>query len=159
PGNMVRLRYGFVVKCTGCEKDANGQVKTVFAEVFPDSKSGTPGADQYKVKGNLHWVSAAHAYRAEVRLYERLFAHPQPGQRREGDPEGMERDYLDDINPDSIRVIEALLEPALRTAKPEERFQFERHGYFVADRRDSTEGSPIFNRTVSLKDSWGKDKF
>ena len=156
PGNTVRLRYGFVVKCTGCEKDADGKVHTVFAEYFPDSKSGTPGADNYKVKGNLHWVSAAHAYSAEVRLYDRLFAHPHPGQRREGDPEGMERDFLADINPDSVRVIKALLEPALRAAKPEERFQFERHGYFVADRRDSAEGSPVFNRTVSLKDSWGK---
>ncbi len=156
PGNMVRLRYGYVVKCTGCEKDANGNVQTVFAEYLPDSKSGTPGADQYKVKGNLHWVSAAHAYNAKVKLYDRLFAHPQPGQRREGDPEGLERDFLDDINPDSIRVIEALLEPALRAAKPEERFQFERHGYFVADRHDTTEGAPLFNRTVPLKDSWTK---
>jgi len=156
PGNTVRLRYGYVVKCTGCEKDANGRVSTVFAEYFPDSKSGTPGADSYKVKGNLHWVSAAHACSAEVRLYDRLFAHPHPGQRRENDPEGMERDFLADINPDSVRVIEALLEPALRAARPEERFQFERHGYFVADRHASAEGPPVFNRTVPLKDSWGK---
>jgi len=156
PGNTVRLRYGYVVKCTGCEKDADGNVQTVFAEYLPDSKSGTPGADQYKVKGNLHWVSAAHAYNAKVKLYDRLFAHPQPGQRREGDPEELERSFLDDINPDSIRVIEALLEPALRAAKPEDRFQFERHGYFVADRHDSTEGAPHFNRTVPLKDSWTK---
>ena len=156
PGNTVRLRYGYVVKCTGCEKDASGRVNTVFAEYFPDSKSGTPGADLYKVKGNLHWVSAAHACSAEVRLYDRLFAHPQPGQRREGDPEGMERNFLGDINPDSVRAIEALLEPALKAAKPEERFQFERHGYFVADRHDSTEGAPVFNRAVPLKDSWAK---
>lgn len=156
PGNTVRLRYGYVVKCTGCEKDADGNVTAVFAEYLPDSKSGTPGADQYKVKGNLHWVGAAHAYRAEVRLYDRLFAHPYPGQRREGDPEGAERDFLDDLNPDSVRIIEACLEPALRAAKPEERFQFERHGYFVADRHDSAEGTPVFNRTVSLKDSWAK---
>ncbi|MDR2014477.1 MAG: glutamine--tRNA ligase/YqeY domain fusion protein [Azoarcus sp.] len=156
PGNTVRLRYGYVVKCTGCEKDANGRITTVFAEYFPDSKSGTPGADQYKVKGNLHWVSVAHAYNAEVRLYDRLFVCPHPGQRREGGLEGMERNFLDDINTDSIRVIKALLEPALRAAKPEERFQFERHGYFVADRHDSVEGAPVFNRTVALKDSWMK---
>jgi glutaminyl-tRNA synthetase len=156
PGNTVRLRYGYVVKCTGCEKNANGQVTTVFAEYFPDSKSGTPGADQYKVKGNLHWVSAACATSAEVRLYDRLFACPHPGQRRESDPEGVERDFLDDINPDSIRVIEALLEPTLGAARPEDIFQFERHGYFVADRFDSAEGAPVFNRAVTLKDSWAK---
>ncbi|ANQ83975.1 glutaminyl-tRNA synthetase [Azoarcus olearius] len=156
PGNTVRLRYGYVVKCTGCEKDADGNVTAVLAEYMADSKSGTPGADNYKVKGNLHWVSAAHGYAAEIRLYDRLFAHPHPGQRREGDPEGYERSFLEDINPDSKRVIRAWLEPALRAAKPEERFQFERHGYFVADRRDSVDGAPVFNRTVTLKDSWAK---
>lgn len=156
PGNTVRLRYGYVVKCTGCEKDADGKVTAVLAEYMADSKSGTPGADNYKVKGNLHWVSAAHGYAAEIRLYDRLFAHPHPGQRREGDPEGYERSFLEDINPDSKRVIRAWLEPALRAAKPEERFQFERHGYFVADRRDSVDGAPVFNRTVTLKDSWAK---
>ncbi|MDR3213827.1 MAG: glutamine--tRNA ligase/YqeY domain fusion protein [Azoarcus sp.] len=156
PGNTVRLRYGYVVKCTGCEKDAAGKVTAVFAEYFPDSRSGTPGADNYKTKGNLHWVCAAHAYTAEVRLYDRLFAQPHPGQRREGDPEGFERDFLDDINPDSIRVVEARLEPALRAARAEDRFQFERHGYFVADRYDSAEGAPVFNRAIPLKDSWAK---
>ena len=156
PGNMVRLRYGYVVKCTGCEKDAEGNVVKVFAEYMPDSKSGTPGADNYKVKGNLHWVSAAHGYATEVRLYDRLFAHPHPGQRREGDAEDVERDFLDDINPDSKKVITAWLEPALRAAHAEEHFQFERHGYFVVDRRDSEEGKPVFNRTVTLKDSWAK---
>lgn len=156
PGNTVRLRYGYVVKCTGCDKDADGKVTTVYAEYMPDSKSGTPGADNYKVKGNLHWVSAAHGYQAEVRLYDRLFAYPHPGQRREGDAEGLERSFLDDINPDSRRVITAWLEPSLKGAAAEDRFQFERHGYFVADRRDSTAGAPVFNRTVTLKDSWAK---
>ena len=156
PGNMVRLRYGFVVKCTGCEKDAAGTVTTVFAEYMPDSRSGTPGADTYKVKGNLHWVSVAHAYEAEVRIYDRLFAHPHPGQRREGDAPELERDFLTDINPDSRRSLIAYLEPILKDARPEEHFQFERHGYFVADRIDSKPGSPAFNRTVTLKDSWAK---
>jgi len=156
PGNMVRLRYGYVVRCTGCEKDADGNVTAVFAEYMPDSKSGTPGADNYKVKGNLHWVSARHGYQAEVRLYDRLFAHPHPGARREGDGPDVERDFLDDLNPESKTVITAWLEPALRRARPEERFQFERHGYFVADRIDSRDGAPVFNRTVTLKDSWGK---
>ncbi|MBC9072250.1 glutamine--tRNA ligase/YqeY domain fusion protein [Thauera sp. CAU 1555] len=156
PGNMARLRYGFVIKCTGCEKDADGNTTAVLAEYMPDSKSGTPGADNYKVKGNLHWVSAAHGYQAEVRLYDRLFAHPYPGARREGDAEGVERSFLDDLNPESMRVIRAWLEPSLKHARPEDRFQFERHGYFVADRRDSRDGAPVFNRTVTLKDTWKK---
>ena len=156
PGNMVRLRYGFVVRCTGCEKDADGNITAVLAEYMPDSKSGTPGADNYKVKGNLHWVSAAHGYEAQVRIYDRLFAHPHPGQRREGDAPDFERDFLTDINPDSKRIITAYLEPALKDARPEEHFQFERHGYFVADRVDSKPGAPVFNRTVTLKDSWAK---
>jgi glutaminyl-tRNA synthetase len=150
PGNTARLRHGFIVKCVGCEKDETGRVAAVHCEYLPDSKSGTPGADAYKVKGNLHWVSAAHAYPAEVRLYDRLFANPAPGSG--------ERDFLDDLNPDSVRVITAQLEPALKTARPEERFQFERHGYFVADRTDSREAAPVFNRTVTLKDSWGKGR-
>ncbi|MBV2235582.1 MAG: glutamine--tRNA ligase/YqeY domain fusion protein [Sterolibacterium sp.] len=156
PGNLVRLRYGFVVKCLGCDKDADGQVIAVHAELQPDSKSGTPGADNYKVKGNLHWVSARHAYQAEVRLFDRLFALPHPGARREGDDETVERNYLDDINPDSKQVITAYLEPALKNAQAEESFQFERHGYFVADRVDTQPGQPVFNRSVTLRDSWGK---
>ena len=156
PGNMVRLRYGFVVKCTGFEKDAAGTITAVLAEYMPDSRSGTPGADNYKVKGNLHWVSVTHGYEAEVRIYDRLFAHPHPGQRREGDAPDYERDFLTDLNPDSRRSITAYLEPALKNAQPEDRFQFERHGYFVADRVDSKPGAPVFNRTVTLKDSWAK---
>jgi glutaminyl-tRNA synthetase len=148
PGNEVRLRYGFVVKCTGADKDAAGSVVAVHCEYYPDSKSGTPGADKYKVKGNIHWVCANSAYRAEVRLYDRLFRVPHPGA---GD-----RSFLDDINPDSKRVIGACLEPALKDAQPEDRFQFERHGYFVADRVDSKPGAPVFNRAVTLRDSWGK---
>ncbi len=148
PGNMARLRHGYVVKCTGCDKDADGKVIAVHAEYLPDTKSGTPGADSVKVKGNLHWVSVAHAYPAEIRLYDRLFANPAPGSG--------ERNFLDDLNPESVRQITAQLEPALKAAQPEERFQFERHGYFVADRVDSRPGAPVFNRTVTLKDSWGK---
>ncbi len=148
PGNQVRLRYGYVVKCLGCEKDAAGNVTTVHCEYLPDTKSGTPGADSVKVKGNIHWVSAAHAYSAEVRLYDRLFQEAHPGA---GD-----RNYLDDINPDSVKTINAQLEPALKDAKPEDSFQFERHGYFVADRKDSQPGQPIFNRTVTLRDNWQK---
>ena len=156
PGNMARLRYGYVVKCIGCDKDENGKIVAVHCEYLPETKSGTPGADSVKVKGNLHWVSAAQSYAAEIRLYERLFKVPAPGSRREGDAPELERDFLDDLNPDSVQTISAQLEPCLREAGPEERFQFERHGYFVADRVDSRPGAPVFNRAVTLKDSWGK---
>jgi len=148
PGNMARLRYGYVVKCTGCEKDAAGNITAVLCEYLPETKSGTPGADSVKVKGNLHWVSARHAYACEVRLYDRLFKSENPGA---GD-----RDYIDDLNPNSKVVIHAQLEAALKDAKAEDHFQFERHGYFVADRVDSQPGAPVFNRAVTLKDSWGK---
>ncbi len=156
PGNMARLRYGYVVKCIGCDKDENGRITAVHCEYLPETKSGTPGADSVKVKGNLHWVSVAHAYAAEIRLYERLFKVPAPGARREGDAPDLERDFLDDLNPGAKQTITAQLEACLKDAKPEERFQFERHGYFVADRVDSREGKPVFNRAVTLKDSWGK---
>jgi len=148
PDGMVRLRYGYVVKCTDFEKDAAGKVTTVHCDYLPDTKSGTPGADAIKVKGNIHWVSAQHAYAAEVRLYDRLFKEAHPG-------EG-ETDYLTQLNPNSVKVITAQLEPSLKDAKPEDRFQFERHGYFVADRKDSEAGKPVFNRTVTLRDAWQK---
>ena len=132
PGNEVRLRFGYVVKCIGLQDGA------VHATWHPDSKSGTPGADKYKVKGNIHWVSARHAHAAPVHLYDRLFKVPNPG---------AERDFLQDLNPESKRTIQAQLEPALRDAKTGESFQFERHGYFIAERS-------AFNRSVTLKDSW-----
>ena len=150
PGNTVRLRYGFVVKCIGADKDAAGKITAVHCEYMADSKSGTPGSDNYKVKGNIHWVSARHAYAAEVRLYDRLFAVEAPG---EGG-----RDFIADLNPDSKLVITAQLEAALKDAAAEDRFQFERHGYFVADRIDSRPDAPVFNRAVTLKDSWAKGK-
>jgi glutaminyl-tRNA synthetase len=146
PGNSVRLRYGYVVKCIGCDKDAQGKVTAVHCEFIPNTKSGTPGADTVKVKGNIHWVSAKHAIATEVRLYDRLFkaAHPGAGGS----------DFVLDLNPDSKKTITAQLEPALKDAKAQERFQFERHGYFVADLVDSTPGAPKFNRAVTLRDSW-----
>jgi glutaminyl-tRNA synthetase len=150
PGNKVRLRYGFVVECTGCDKDDAGNIIAVHCSYFADSKSGTPGSDSYKVKGNIHWVSAQHAYAAEVRLYDRLFAAEAPG---EGG-----RDFIADLNPASKLVVRAQLEAALKDAAAEDRFQFERHGYFVADRVDSQPGAPVFNRAVTLKDSWSKGK-
>jgi glutaminyl-tRNA synthetase len=154
PGNMVRLRYGYVVKCIGCDKDADGNVTTVHCEYLPDTKSGTPGSDSVKVKGNIHWVSAAHAYEAEIRLYDRLFKEAHPGEGKNAD--GSDKDFLDDINPESVKTITAQLEASLQEAKPEDSFQFERHGYFVADRKDSVTGKPVFNRTVTLRDAWQK---
>jgi glutaminyl-tRNA synthetase len=148
PGNMVRLRYGYVVKCTGCEKDAAGNITVVHCEYLPDTKSGTPGADSVKVKGNIHWVSAAHAYQANIRLYDRLFKTPHPGSETDN--------YLDDLNPESVREISVQLEASLQQAQAGETFQFERHGYFVADRIESKPNAPVFNRTVTLRDTWQK---
>ncbi|MDY7579794.1 glutamine--tRNA ligase/YqeY domain fusion protein [Herbaspirillum sp. RTI4] len=148
PGNRVRLRYGYVVECTGCDKDEQGNITAVHCTYFPDSKSGTPGSATYKVKGNLHWVSAVHALQAEVRLYERLFIDPHP------DAGG--KDFKAALNPDSRQVLQAYLEPTLQDARPGDLFQFERHGYFVADQLDSTADKLVFNRAVTLKDSWGK---
>ncbi len=148
PGNKVRLRYGYVVECTGCDKDADGRITAVRCKYDPETKSGTAGAETVKVKGNVHWLSAKHSHAAEVRLYDRLFKVPHPGA---GDSE-----LAPGLNPDSKKVIKAQLETALRDAQPEERFQFERHGYFVADHIDSKPSSPRFNRSVTLRDSWNK---
>ncbi len=148
PGNKVRLRYGYVIECTGCAKDVHGNIIAVHANYIPDTKSGTPGADSVKVKGNIHWVSAAHALKAEVRLYDRLFLDAQP------DSGG--KDFKTCLNPDSRKVVTAWLEPTLDKAGRDERFQFERHGYFVADRKDSKRDAQVFNRVATMKDSWGK---
>ena len=180
PGAEVRLRYAYVVRCTGVEKDAQGNVTAVHCTYDPSTKSGAPGAEARKVMGNIHWLAAEDAVGAEVRLYDRLFRVPFPGARlpwgqrgaapeepaparaaavagdEDADAEPAERDYLDDLNPDSKRVIHAYVEPALAACRPEERFQFERHGYFVADLADHAPGRPVFNRAVTLKDSWGR---
>ncbi|MES2010478.1 glutamine--tRNA ligase/YqeY domain fusion protein [Cupriavidus basilensis] len=148
PGSKVRLRHGYVIECTGVDRDADGKVIAVHANYLPETRSGTPGADSVKVKGNIHWVSVAHAYEAEVRLYDRLFNDPNP------DAGG--KNFLDALNPDSKKIVTAYLEPGLAQAAPEDRFQFERQGYFVADRVDSKPGKPVFNRIVGLRDSWGK---
>ncbi len=177
PGAEVRLRYAYIVRCTHADKDASGNVVAVHCTYDPATRSGTPGADARKVKGNIHWLSIADAVPAEVRLYDRLFAVPYPGARTTsgersetiepahafvvaGDDdlatEVAERDFLDDLNPASKRVITAQVEPALVGALPEDRVQFERHGYFVADIIDHNARHPVFNRTVTLRDSWTK---
>ena len=148
PGTKTRLKYGYVIECTGCEKDADGGVTAVLARLLPETKSGTAGADSVKVKGVITWVSVAEGVAAEVRLYDRLFTEAQP------DAGG--RDFLTAINPHSIRTVTAYLEPGTAAARAEDRLQFERHGYFVADRHDHRAGAMVFNRTTTLKDGWGK---
>jgi glutaminyl-tRNA synthetase len=170
PGAEVRLRYAYIVRCTDVEKNDAGEVTAVHCTYDETTKSGTAGADARKVKGNIHWLSARHSVEAEVRLYDRLFGVPYPGARNPGPAhatvvageesededaaEAPERNYLDDLNADSKRVIAARVEAAAAEAAPEERFQFERHGYFVADIADHAPQRPAFNRTVTLKDSW-----
>jgi len=146
PGREVRLRYAYIIRCDEVIHDDSGRVVELRCSHDPESRSGGANADR-KVKGILHWVSAEHALRAEVRLYDRLFRVP--------DPSGS--NFREHLNPGSIQVIgEALLEPGLREASAEDRFQFERLGYFCADRLDSRPGQPVFNRTVTLRDTWAK---
>ena len=149
PGNKVRLKYGYVIECLGATKDEAGRASVVRANLIKDTKSGTPGADSVKVKGVITWVGVADGKPAEVRLYDRLFTEEQP------DAGG--RDFLTVLNPNSLTTVQAIVEPSLAKAAPEDRFQFERHGFFVADRREHVPGEKlVFNRVTGLKDSWGK---
>lgn len=144
PGNEVRLKTAYIVRCTGCEKDARGRVTAVYAEYDPQTRGGN-APDGRKVKSTIHWVDAKTAADAEVRLYGRLFSVPDPDAG----------DFLREVNPDSLKVLTGCkVEPWLVDAKPEERFQFMRQGYFCADCRDSSPRRPVFNRAVSLKDSY-----
>jgi glutaminyl-tRNA synthetase len=152
PGREVRLRGAYFVTCTDFVKDTDGQVTELRCTHDPATKGGT-APDGRKVKGTIHWVSAAHAVNAEVRLFDRLFAAEAPGKGHEG-----ERPFLKDLNPMSLEIIAgAKLEPSLASATPGERFQFERLGYFAVD-PDSKPGALVFNRTVTLKDTWAKER-
>src|SRR5574343_515206 len=148
PGNVVRLKGGYVIECTGVgAKDADGKVTEVHAKVIPNTKSGTPGADSVKAKAAITWVGVQDGVQAEVRLYDRLFTDAQP------DAGG--KDFLALLNPGSLKVVTAVVEPSLAAAKPDQKFQFERHGYFVADRADhGVGGKVVFNRVTGLKDRW-----
>jgi glutaminyl-tRNA synthetase len=146
PGNKVRLKYGHVIECTGATRDAEGRLVEVQATLVPDTKSGTPGADAIKVKGNITWVAAADAVQAEVRLYERLFSEANPGSG----------ELLDELNKTSLEVCSAFVEPSLAKAQAGVGIQFERHGYFVRDTKDGSDGKPVFNRAAGMRDSWGK---
>ncbi|MGZ4813805.1 MAG: glutamine--tRNA ligase/YqeY domain fusion protein [Terriglobales bacterium] len=148
PGKEVRLRYGYLITCQNVVKDANGNVVEVHCTYDPATKGGnTP--DGRKVKATIHWVSAQHAVDAEVRLYDTLFTKPDPDDAPEG------QDFTANLNPKSLEVVRGKVEPSLREAKPGDRFQFERLGYFCVD-PDTKPGAPVFNRTVALKDTWAK---
>ncbi len=150
PGGAVRLRYGYIIDCQEVIKDDNGQVVELRCTYDPDTRSGTGTSDR-KVKGTIHWVSADHAVDATVRVYDRLFVRAQPADGKEG------KDFLEYLNPDSLEVLtDCKLEASMSNVQPEDHFQFERLGYFVADVKDHQPDAPVFNRTVSLRDSWAK---
>ena len=147
PGGEVRLKYAYIIKCDEVVKDASGKIVELRCTADLDSKSGGATANR-KVKGTIHWVSAAHAIDAEVRLYDRLFTEAEP------DKNG--RDFRSVLNPKSLEVVTAKCEPSLNDAKPELRCQFERLGYFALD-KDSARGKLVFNRTITLRDTWAKE--
>lgn len=149
PCNEVRIKSAYIVKCTGCKKDDNGNVIEVYAEYDPETRGGnTP--DGRKVRGTIHWVNAKDCLNAEVRLYDNLFTVE--------DPDGGEKDFVEYINPESLVVLKnCKLENSLKNAKAEDRFQFMRQGYFCADNKDSSEDNLVFNRAVGLKDSFKKN--
>jgi glutaminyl-tRNA synthetase len=148
PGREVRLRYGYLITCTSVVKNEKGEVVEVHCTYDPATRGGnTP--DGRKVKATIHWVSAQHALDAEVRLYDNLFIKPDPNDVPEG------KDFTANLNPKSLEVVRGKVEPSLASAKPLDRFQFERLGYFCVD-KDSQPGAPVFNRTVALKDTWAK---
>ena len=149
PGREVRLRYAYFIKCTGVVKNEQGDVTEVHCTYDPATRGGN-APDGRKVKATIHWVSAAHAVSGEVRLYDNLFLKEDPNQVAEG------QDFTANLNPKSLEVLTGCkLEPSLADAAPGERYQFERLGYFCVD-PDSTPGNPVFNRTVTLKDTWAK---
>ena len=151
PGREVRLRYACLVTCTDVVKDSDGTVVEVHCTYDPDSRGGN-APDGRRVQGTIHWVSSAHAAPLEVRLYDNLFTDPAPATAASES----DRDFTDLISPDSLEVITALAEPALAGANPGDRYQFERLGYFCADIVDSQPGAPVFNRAVTLRDSWAR---
>jgi glutaminyl-tRNA synthetase len=146
PGGEVRLKYAYIIKCNEIIKDAAGKIVELRCTADLDSKTGGSTAGR-KVKGTMHWVSAPHATDAEVRLYDRLFTAPEP------DADG---DFKKNLNPHSLEVVTAKCEPSLAEAKPELRYQFERLAYFCLD-KSSQPGKPVFNRTITLKDTWAKE--
>jgi glutaminyl-tRNA synthetase len=151
PGGEVRLRYGYIIKCESFETDpATGKVTQINCTFDAATRSGSETSGERKVKGTIHWVSAKHATQVEVRLYDRLFKDADPENAVEG------KSFLDNLNPNSLSVVHAMVEPALAKCAPNDRVQFERNGYFCADYKDSKPNQPVFNRVVTLRDSWAK---
>ena len=149
PGREVRLRAAYIIKCESVEKDpVTQEITAIHCTYDPNTKSGGPDSNR-KVKGTLHWVSAAHAIEVEVRLYDRLFTIPEPDDAEEG------KSFIDYLNPDSLKVVNGYLEPSVKDSKAGDNYQFERLGYFVVD-SDSRTGTLVFNRVVPLRDSWAK---
>ena len=146
PGGDVRLKYGCIITCDSVVKDAEGKIIEVHCTADLDSRSGFPNSGR-KVKGTIHWVSVPDAVDAEVRLYDRLFTVPEPG---------AEEDFMTCLNPDSLTVAHAKVEPALKSAAAGEVFQFERLGYFVTATEPQSDDPLVFNRTITLRDTWGK---
>jgi glutaminyl-tRNA synthetase len=146
PGGEVRLKYACIIKCDELVKDAAGQITEIRCTADLTTRAGGPNVDR-KVKGTIHWVSATTCVDAEVRLYDRLFTVPEPA---------AEEDFLKVVNPKSLEVVVAKLEASLAEAKPGERYQFERLGYFALETKDVPAGKLVFNRTITLKDTWGK---
>jgi glutaminyl-tRNA synthetase len=149
PGKEVRLRYAYIIKCEEVIKDAEGKIVELHCTYDPETRSGMPQANR-KVKGTLHWVSATGCIDTEVRLYEQLFTKENPDDSEDG------KDFLSNLNPDSLQIVRAKVEPSLSAAVPGTHFQFERKGYFTVDTLLSTPGTPVFNRTVTLRDTWAK---
>lgn len=149
PGREVRLKGAYAVTCTDYKKNEAGEIEEIYCTYDPETKSGSTTVTR-KIKGILHWVEAKHALDAEVRMYDRLYSHEAPASQKDVD-------HLEFINPDSLQVITAKVEPSLKGVKPLDKFQFQRVGYFCVD-KDSSSEKLVFNRTVALKDSWSKKK-
>jgi glutaminyl-tRNA synthetase len=146
PGGEVRLRFAYIIRCDEVIKDESGEIIELHCTYDPETRSGSAASGR-KVKGTIHWVSVERAVPAEVRLYDRLFKAPDPGSNE---------NFLEDLNPDSLEVVDAMLEPSLGDVPAASAFQFERLGYFSTDPIDHTPDKPVFNRVVTLRDSWAK---
>jgi len=155
PGNSVRLRYAYIVTCTGFDKDADGNITAVRCTYDPQTRGGN-APDNKKIKGTIHWVSAAHSVQIQTRLYDYLFSAEKPMEVTPR-PDGSPGEFTDNLNQNSLEIVEnARAEPSLANVPPGKVFQFERLGYFVRDPDTTADGQPVFNKTIGLRDTWAK---